>query len=391
MGWPTVELGEVASLIKRPVTPVPGTAYRQIGVRLWGQGAYERATVDGADTKYASLYEVHEGDIVANKIWARNGSVSIVSPELSGCFGSPEFPTYAIDPVHMMTDWFGWFTRSPALWTQCEHLSKGTSGQNRLRPERFLSVRIPLPSLDEQRRIVDRLDRAADLVERRRHAMAASERDIAALLRKAFNEITEGADYLPMAKVAPLVRRPVDVQPDESYPELGVRSFGRGTFHKPALEGVAVGSKKLYRIEPQDLVFNIVFAWEGAVAIAQAKDEGRVGSHRFLTCVPDPEIATVDFLLYFLLTPEGLRSLGEASPGGAGRNRTLGLKKLAALEVPIPPIERQRWFDGLQAKARALRKAHAETAKDLDTLIPAMLHEVFSGDSGRQAMRPSMG
>ena len=187
-----------------------------------------------------------------------------------------------------------------------------------------------------------------------------------------------------MAQVAPLVRRPVDVQPDESYPELGVRSFGRGTFHKPALEGVAVGSKKLYRIAPQDLVFNIVFAWEGAVAIARAEDEGRVGSHRFLTCVPpDPEVATVDFLLYFFLTPEGLRSLGEASPGGAGRNRTLGLKKLAALEVPIPSIEKQRWFDALQAKARALREARAATATDLGTILPAMLHEMFSGDSGR--------
>ena len=389
MGWPTVELGEVASLIKRPVAPYPGTAYRRIGVRLWGQGAYERAAVDGADTKYASLYEVREGDIVVNKIWARSGSVSVVSPELSGCFGSPEFPTYAIDPIRMMPDWFGWFARSPAMWAQCEQLSKGTSGQNRLRPERFLRVRIPLPSLDEQRHIVERLDHVAGLIERRRRVMAASDRDVAALLRKAFDEIIEDADYLPMAQVAPLVRRPVDVQPDESYPELGVRSFGRRTFHKPALDGAAVGNKKLYRIVPRDLVFNIVFAWEGAVAIARTEDEGRVGSHRFLTCIPDPEVATVDFLLYFFLTREGLRSLGEASPGGAGRNRTLGLKKLAAIEVPVPPIEKQRWFDGLQAKARVLRGTYAATTKDLDALVPAMLHEVFSGDSRHHTMRQS--
>ena len=157
------------------------------------------------------------------------------------------------------------------------------------------------------------------LVERRRQALVASEADIAALLRKAFDRAVQGAECRPMAEVAPLVRRPVDIQPDASYLELGVRSFGRGTFHKPALDGMAVGSKKLFRIEPQDLVFNIVFAWEGAVAIAKADDCGRVGSHRFLTCVPNPEISTVDFLLYFFLSPEGLRALGDASPGGAGR------------------------------------------------------------------------
>ena len=188
-----------------------------------------------------------------------------------------------------------------------------------------------------------------------------------------------------MEQVAPLVRRPVDVQPDESYPELGVRSFGRGTFHKPALDGTAVGTKKLYRITPRDLVFNIVFAWEGAVAIAQDEDEGRVGSHRFLTCVPVPGGPSVEFLLYYFLSREGLRSLGEASPGGAGRNRTLGLKKLAAITVPIPSPEKQRWFDRLQAKVQALREAHAETSGELDTLIPAMLHEVFGGEAGCSA------
>ena len=182
-----------------------------------------------------------------------------------------------------------------------------------------------------------------------------------------------------MAEVAPLVRRPVEVQPDESYPELGVRSFGRGTFHKPALDGIAVGSKKLFRIEPRDLVFNIVFAWEGAVAIAKPDDCGRVGSHRFLTCVPNPKISTADFLLYFFLSPEGLRALGDASPGGAGRNRTLGLKKLAAINVPVPKIEKLRWFDRLQAKARALRAIRAEAEDEVAALIPAMLHEVFDG------------
>jgi len=124
-------------------------------------------------------------------------------------------------------------------------------------------MEVPLPPLGEQRWIVDRLDRATDLVERRRRAMAASARDIAALLRKAFNEITEGADYFPMAQVAPLVRRPVDVQPDESYPELGVRSFGRGTFHKPALEGSQLTWQRLFRIHEDDLVFSNIKAWEG--------------------------------------------------------------------------------------------------------------------------------
>lgn len=79
----------------------------------------------------------------------------------------------------------------------------------------------------------------------------------------------------PMAEVAPLVRREESIDLNGSYPELGIRSFGKGTFHKPPLSGSDVGTKRLYRIEPGDLLFSNVFAWEGAIAIALPKDAGR--------------------------------------------------------------------------------------------------------------------
>ena len=70
-----------------------------------------------------------------------------------------------------------------------------------------------------------------------------------------------------MAEVAPIVRRKVEVDVDGKYPELGVRSFGKGTFHRPVSNGIDVGTKKLYSIEPGDLVFSNVFSWEGAISI----------------------------------------------------------------------------------------------------------------------------
>lgn len=377
MGWPLVRLGEVAEQVARGESPVTGSSYRLLGVRLWGRGAYERETIDGAETKYSTLYRVESGDIVVNKIWARNGSVAVVGGDLHGTFGSSEFPTYRTDDTRLSPDWFRLYTLTKSLWEQCDSLSRGTSGQNRLRPARFLEVKIPLPPLDEQQRIVARLDRVAGLVAARARATAAMEADMQAMLAKAFARCIADAPRRPMAEVAPLIRRPVEIQPDGAYPELGVRSFGRGTFHKPVLPGAEVGTKKLFEIVPDDLVFNIVFAWEGAVAIAQPADSGRVGSHRFLTCVPEPAVATADFLLFYFQSPEGLQRLGEASPGGAGRNRTLGLKKLETIKVPVPPLETQRWFDRLQAKARRIRTIRAASAQDADALIPALLHEVF--------------
>ena len=64
MGWPVVALGEVAKQVRRTEAPQPGTSLtEQIGVRLWGQGAYQRETVDGSETKYPVFYRVEKDDI----------------------------------------------------------------------------------------------------------------------------------------------------------------------------------------------------------------------------------------------------------------------------------------------------------------------------------------
>ena len=55
----------------------------------------EREPVDGAATKYAQLFRAEEDDLIVNKIWARNGSVGVVTERLAGCYGSNEFPMFA--------------------------------------------------------------------------------------------------------------------------------------------------------------------------------------------------------------------------------------------------------------------------------------------------------
>jgi type I restriction enzyme S subunit len=71
---------------------------------------------------------------------------------------------------------------------------------------------------------------------------------------------------------------------------------------------------------------NIVFAWEGAVAIMSKAEAGMTGSHRFPSFRADERRLDSRFLLSCFKTPAGLDLLGRISPGGAGRNRTLSRK-----------------------------------------------------------------
>lgn len=112
-----------------------------------------------------------------------------------------------------------------------------------------------------------------------------------------------------MSEVAPIVRRPVKVDPLTKYYELGIRSHGKGTFHKPAIDGFSLGNKRVFLIKPGDLLFNNVFAWEGAVTIVKKEDVDRIGSHRFISCVPKKGVITTNFLNFHFSTSEGLVQL----------------------------------------------------------------------------------
>jgi type I restriction enzyme S subunit len=155
--WSEVALGEVLEEANRYVEPQPGIQYRQMGVRLWGQGAYERESIDGGDTQYAHFNCCETGDLVLNKIWARNGSVSVVQPALDGCFVSTEFPLYKPE-AEVLSEWLRLITKTSWFWKACDEKAQGTSGKNRIKPSAFLEIVVPLPPMTEQQRIVAHLD-----------------------------------------------------------------------------------------------------------------------------------------------------------------------------------------------------------------------------------------
>ena len=142
--------------------------------------------------------------------------------------------------------------------------------------------------------------------------------------------------------IARLRREPVAVDPLAAYREIGVRSFGKGIFHKEPVTGADLAEKRVFEIHPGDLVLNNVFAWEGAVALATELERGMIGSHRFMTYVPDTGESIANYLRYFFLCEQGLDLLRRASPGSAGRNRTLNISAFESLEIPLPDLEEQR-------------------------------------------------
>ena len=103
-----------------------------------------------------------------------------------------------------------------------------------------------------------------------------------------------------------------------------------------------MGNKSVFWIQPDCFVVNIVFAWEHAIAKTTQAEVGMIASHRFPMYKPKKGVLDLDFLLYYFKTARGKHLLGLASPGGAGRNKTLGQGEFAKLKIPVPSLAEQK-------------------------------------------------
>ena len=376
--WPMVALDEVAPLVRRTVEIDPDASYTEIGVRSFLKGIFHRRTLKGCEFDWQNLFRVHAGDLVVSNLMAWERAIGLASDQDTGCVGNHRMLTCETDRSRVEPGYLHYFFHVPAGYTQLASASPGSIARNKtLSSAGLAAVRVPLPPIEEQRRIVARLDAVSARLKARAEAVDRQEAELAAMLQRAFARITAGSPRARMADIAPLVRREVTIEPETLYTEIGIRSFFRGMFPRRTMSGAEFTWQSLYRIEAGDVVFSNLMAWERGIALAGEADAGCVGNHRMLTCAADRARLLPGFLFFYFTTREGFSQIEAASPGSIARNKTLSPQGLAAIEVPLPSLDAQQWFEALRVKANAVRALNAAAAEDAAALLPAMLHEIF--------------
>jgi type I restriction enzyme S subunit len=92
-----------------------------------------------------------------------NGKAAVVGQMMNGLgFGSTEFHVLRPTPV-VLPEYLFHFLRQPAFRRRAASAFVGTGGLQRVPPQFLSRVKLPLPTLSEQRQIVDVLRRAEDL------------------------------------------------------------------------------------------------------------------------------------------------------------------------------------------------------------------------------------
>lgn len=173
------------------------------------------------------------------------------------------------------------------------------------------------------------------------------------------------------------VKNPVEVEKDKIYKQIGIRSHGKGIFYKDEVLGEELGNKRVFWIEPNVFIVNIVFAWERAVARTTEKEVGMIVSHRFPMYKPKQQKLNLDYITYFFKTKIGQNLLELASPGGAGRNKTLGQKEFDNLKLKIPSLEEQTKIANFLSNVDKIIEEQEGKVKDLELYKKGMMQKIF--------------
>lgn len=318
-----------------------------------------------------------EGDLLFN---TRNtldlvGKVAIWNNELPFAVYNSNLLRMKFDSAVIESNWFmnRAFNAYYAL-KQLRGIATGTTSVAAIYGRDLDSIKFLLPPLPEQKAIASVLSAWDDAVQKNEQLIAQKELRKKWLMQQLLigNKQLKSFEKVNYKKVAldeilNPIRNPLIPKEKMLYQQIGIRSHGKGIFYKEMVSGKDLGNKRVFWIEANCLILNIVFAWEQAVAKTTESEIGMIASHRFPMFKPIEGKLNLDYILYYFKSPRGKQLLENASPGGAGRNKTLGQGEFINQIISLPTIEEQTAIaQVLQAadKEISLLKAKAEKLRE---------------------------
>ncbi len=250
-------------------------------------------------------------------------------------------------------------------------------------------IPVPLPPLEQQKRIAAILGQADDLRRKRRLAIEKLKNLPQAIFREMFNPLIARGDrgfFKPLKELTSKIGSGATPTGGESaYLTEGItliRSMNvrDGYF---AYEGLAFLSQEqaakldIVAVEGKDVLINITGASVARVCrVPSSVLPARVNQH--VSIIRATEDITPEFLEAFLLIPESKDRLVNIAQSGATR-QAITKSALENFEVLVAPRAMQEGFAQRTAAAMKLKARYSESLTALDSLFASLQYHAFTG------------
>ena len=335
------------------------------------------------------------GDVLVAKITPcfENGKMAFadnLAHELG--FGTTEFHVFR--PSERITGPYLFnFLRAPYVRKAGAMKMKGAAGQRRVPADFFAALRIPLPPLDEQKRIAGILDAADALRAKRREALAQLDTLLQSTFLDMFGELTgNGWEMVTVEDVARNKNNAIRTGPfgsqllhsefvSEGIRVLGIDNAVANVFRKGEPRFITPQKYELLRrftVRPGDVLITIMGTCGRCAVVPE--DVGVAINTKHLCCITlDREKCLPGFMhAYFLEHPLARRYLERSAKGAIMAGLNMGIIK--ALPIPVPPLDLQHRFAAIVESVEQQKASQRAHLAELDTLFASLQSRAFRGD-----------
>ena len=335
---------------------------------------------------------IKPGDLVVSGINAAKGAIAIYGQKnTTPAAATIHYSSYITNKEKADSVYLWHFMRSDIFRMILKsNLPRGIKTE--VKPKRLLPIEIPLPPIEEQKRIVVRVKKLMQTIESARTILRELNEENQALIDSLISNILEeitnkhSGHLMMLSEACKLITDGTHDTPayvDEGMPLLTAKNV---FFDRIDTTNVRFISQEDHEevckrcpAERNDVLFINIGATTGTVKKIDIDLEFSLKNVALLK--PNLELLNPDFLVLILRGPVIKKQIKKKQSQTC--QPFLSLRDLRRLEAPIPPLSEQRrcisYTNSLQKKIEEIRKLRAEIEKDMEELIPSILNQAFTG------------
>ena len=244
---------------------------------------------------------------------------------------------------------------------------------------------VPVPPLDEQKRIVAQLEDQLGKLEAVRVGLREVESLLDSFDRASLDSQIESAagtpnvEHVPLGNLVHDVRRSVNPSDDTIYELWAVTAYVNG--EPDVISGSEIKSSKL-EVSPGDILLSKINPRINRVWKVKPSSLPQIASTEWLVCrLKDPDRIESDFLLRFLQSPRFRNWLTASASSVTGSHSRAKSKEILKQVVPVPPLDvQQRIADNLleiEDAVQSIRRELGVSSRKLDSARSSILHRAF--------------
>jgi type I restriction enzyme S subunit len=268
----------------------------------------------------------------------------------------------------------------------------GSAGQRRVPYSYLAGLRVPLPPIDEQRRIGEMLDRAAELLAKRRQSIALLENLAQSVFLEMFGETVDRYQSATVGDLAADRKNSIRTGPfgsqllhgefvESGVPVLGIDNAVNNEFRWSKRRFITEEKyQKLtrYRVFPGDVIITIMGTCGRCAVVPE--DIGIAINTKHLCCISlDQSKCFPEFLhSYFLMHPIA-RSYLERTAKGAIMSG-LNMNIIKAMPVALPPLAQQERYAAVAGEVQDQKLRQLRHLGELEELFYSLQSRAFRGE-----------